>query len=158
MTTPTAEREFEEIGGPDLPTPGPVTTVEDCLARAQGGVLPGCTVTDISLAEADLHESDLSNVRWERVDLRGANLAGADLSRGTFRGVQLDGADLTGATLDEADFGLDAEGNANSLLGATLTEASLWRAFFERAVLSRCDLREATLDEATFLSCALVHA
>lgn len=85
---------------------------------------------------------DLSEAKFEGMQLVGVNLSAVNLARSNFNGARLSGADLSGADARDSKF-----------RGANLSGVDISRAIFDGA-----DLSGATLDGATIRDCSLDNA
>jgi hypothetical protein len=117
-------------------------------ANLSGANLSGANLEGANLGGADLEGANLSGANLSGANLWGANLWGANLSGANLWRANLSGANLVGANLEGADLeGANLSG-AN-LWGANLSEANLRGANLWRANLSGDDLVGANLVGAT---------
>jgi len=119
------------------------------------------------LCDAPLTKRNLSEVDFNRADLKGATLTKAKLNGAHLAKAQLGGADLTkarlkeaslnGATLEKANL-IGANLSQATLNGANLMGADLNGAHLYEARLWRAQLSEASLNEAYFKGAILSGA
>lgn len=83
--------------------------------------LAGCLLSEASLQEAKLDETDLTETLLLDADLHGASLVRADLTEAVLIGANLEAAKLSKANLTRASF------CGANLAGANLTGARLYR-------------------------------
>jgi hypothetical protein len=102
-------------------------------------------------AQADLRDTNLSEVILIEADLRGTDLRSANLKSANLRGGDLRGSDLIGANLTGADL------RGANLRGANLRSADLKGIGLEGANLSDANLNNADLRGATNLSSPLLN-
>jgi uncharacterized protein YjbI with pentapeptide repeats len=154
----------------DRPKPCTRETVQEAIATGQGA--PGQNLSELDLSNLRLErfnfrgalmsKVNLSGSRLNGADLRDADLTGADLSGAILDGSDLAGADLTGATLAGATFaGISLIGAVLAgldLAGADLTGCAAERANFAAANLAGAKLDRANLVQADFTGANLAGA
>ncbi len=103
--------------------------------------------TDSNLSGGDYHKKDLTQLELKGAKFCKANLQGAILNKVNLTGASFEGADLTGAKLNEV-----------ILDGANLQQAVLLNAELKEASLKNADLKEANLKNAKFIKAKLEGA
>ena len=111
-------------------------------ADLKGAWLPGR-----SLVDANLYEANLEDVSLIRADLTGANLAKANLAKANLTEANLTQAHLAAANLTQAHLEL-ANFTRAHLTAANLTQAHLTGAHLTQADLTGANLTEADLGAA----------
>ena len=121
--------------------------IEAGLVQSVGEGSPPDTI--ISLADADLSDTDLGGADLSGADLSGADLSGADLGVADLSRAYLRVADLSDANLRDANLSAsilnDADLSRAYLRGAGLSGAELYSADLSDAELSFAELRDANL-------------
>lgn len=127
------------------------------LEMAARGWLYDGTMSDASLAGADLRSMRMDRAQLLRASFAGADLGGVSLSRANLQGSNLTGAKLRDANLEMADLTnvnlQDADLERTDMAFSLLIRANMAGAVLRRADLSNADLTDADLRNADVTDC-----
>jgi uncharacterized protein YjbI with pentapeptide repeats len=143
-----AESQLISNGEPVISLAGANLTNSDLSRiRLASSDLSGVWLTNTDLSKADLRETNLSDAYLSNVSLSHASLREADLSETDFSKTDLSETNLSEANLNEADLSEAYLSGAN-LRKADLREADLREVNLSGANLNEADLSDASLNEA----------